>query len=94
MLPIEREMIAILFHGASTPLDNIRVSGFLVAWSASVLAIVRMTQHEKENQAKTEGFNPGNPGSNEEKPKAGEKRNARDEKGGITSLIQPAKRSH
>jgi hypothetical protein len=48
----EREMIGLLFNGASTPLENIQVSFFLVAWSTLVLSVLRVVRHEKE----TEGF--------------------------------------
>jgi hypothetical protein len=58
MLPIEKEMMGLLMKGASTPLDNIRVSVFLAVWSASVLAIARMAQNEKEAQAEREGDHP------------------------------------
>jgi hypothetical protein len=55
MLPIEKEMIGLLMNGASTPLDNIRVSVFLAVWSAAVLAIARMAQYAKETKASKEG---------------------------------------
>ncbi len=54
MLPVEKEMIGLLMRGASTPMENIRVSFFLVAWSALLLAVLRMVQHGKETQGFTQ----------------------------------------
>jgi hypothetical protein len=93
MLPIEKEMIGLMLKGASTPLDNIRVSVFLVAWSASLLAIVRTAQHEKEAQAEPKAIDPEYPGWIEKSAKAAEARNARDERGGNPSFNQSTKRS-
>ena len=94
MLPIEKEMIGLMLKGASTPLDNIRVSAFLLAWSASLLAIVRTAQHEREAQIGTKTKDPENLGRMDTRPEAGEGQSTSDEKGGNTHLIQPAKRSH
>lgn len=91
MLPIEKEMIGLMLKGASTPLDNIRVSVFLVA--ASLLAIVRTAQHEKEAQAEPKAIDPEYPGWIEKSAKAAEARNARDERGGNPSFNQSTKRS-
>ena len=48
MLPVEKEMIGLLMKGASTRVENIQVSFFLVAWSALLLAVLRMVRYEKE----------------------------------------------
>jgi hypothetical protein len=48
MLQVEREMIGLLVKGASTQVENIQVSFFLVAWSTIVLAVLRMVRDEKE----------------------------------------------
>ncbi len=54
MLQIEKEMIGLLMKGASTPMENIQVSFFLVAWSALLLAVLRMVQHGEEKQGFTQ----------------------------------------
>jgi hypothetical protein len=48
MLTIEKEMISLLVKGASTQVENIQVSFFLVAWSTLLLAVLRMVRNEKE----------------------------------------------
>jgi len=50
MLPVEREMIGLLMRGASTPLENIQVSFFLVGWSSFLLTVLRMVRNEKETK--------------------------------------------
>ena len=50
MLPVEKEMIALLFKGASTPVENLQVSFFLVSWPVFLLGILRMVGHEKKRQ--------------------------------------------
>jgi hypothetical protein len=52
MLGPEREMIGLLVKGASTPLENIQVSFFLVAWSTLMLVVLRMVRNGNE----TKGF--------------------------------------
>ncbi len=47
MPPVEREMIGLLFKGASTVMENIQVSVFLVAWPAFLIGFLGMVQHEK-----------------------------------------------
>ncbi len=48
MLMVEKEMIGLLMKGASTQVENIQVSFFLVAWSTILLAVLRMVRDEKE----------------------------------------------
>jgi hypothetical protein len=93
MLPIEKEMIGLIMRGASTPLDNIRVSVFLVAWSTTLLAIIRTAQHEREKQDAAQENSRENRGPTAEGPAAeGERREAQVGQGGGSSFIQPAKR--
>jgi|GEM_PF-4794788 hypothetical protein len=92
MLPIEKEMIGLIMRGASTPLDNIRVSVFLVAWSASLLAILRTVQNGWEAQAATKENDPEILRSTFNRPADnGKAETTQDGKGGDPSL-QPAKR--
>jgi hypothetical protein len=93
MLPIETEMIGLMMKGASTPLDNIRVSVFLVAWSAPLLAIVRTAQHERESRNEKETNDPKNTVRVEKKQEDGDEQNARVEKNGNAGLFQTEKRS-
>lgn len=53
MLPVEKEMIGLLLNGASTPLENIQVSFFLVAWPSLLMAVLRMVRNEEKE---TQGF--------------------------------------
>ena len=50
MLPIEREVLELLFKGASTPVENLQVSFVLVSWAACLLGVLRMVQHDEETQ--------------------------------------------
>jgi hypothetical protein len=40
MLTVEKEMIGLLFNGASNPVENLQVSFFLASWSALMLGIL------------------------------------------------------
>ncbi len=53
MSSMEREMMGLLVNGASTQLQNIQVSFFLVTWSAMVLGMMRMVRHGKEKKGYT-----------------------------------------
>ncbi len=92
MLPVEREMIGLLMKGAATPLDNIRVSFFLVAWSASLLGILRMAQIGKEKKAERQGNHPENRDPIFAKPEEEKEPQPAPGHPGGGSSLQPAKR--
>jgi len=92
MLPIEKEMIGLIMRGASTPLDNIRVSVFLVAWSASLLAILRTVQNGWEAQAATKENDPEIRSSIFNRPADNGKAGTAQEGKGGSANFQPAKR--
>jgi hypothetical protein len=50
MLPLEKEMIRLLMKGATTPLENIQVAFFLVAWPSFLLSVLRTVMNEKEKK--------------------------------------------
>ena len=58
MPPVEKEMIALLFNGASTRVENLRISFFLIAWPSFLLAVLRMARNEEEKKSftPTKGF--------------------------------------